>query len=576
MRRHTYKSIRNKLLATMILLPLLPFLLSLGIGYFSYKDSLEKNAVQGLSSTATEHRRQIELFLEERIRDLEFLALSGSYEELSDQAFLEELLQRLQRVTPAFTDLGIFNREGLHLAYAGPFALAGRVYYSESWFQEVLKKGTYTSDVFLGFRNVPHFVIAVAGGQDAPFVLRATIDADLFTSLVETVHIGETGEAYVVDARGRYQTRPRSGGRLMGEDPMFDAFSGSDGLNSFLLGSSDGRKYLYVTDGLQDRQWKRVVRLDEEEAFAGLYGAARTIVLVALLGGGILVAVAMLLTGRIDHLMQLRDREKAQLEGQLVRAARLAELGEMATGFAHEINNPLQIMKSDHAYVSMLLDDLQKRGEVREGEELGEIRNSLRQIMIQIGRCARITQSVLRFGRMGEPSISEVRLDRFIPEVADMVRKKAEVHGVTIHEECASDTPPVRCDAGQLQQVLLNLFNNALHAVTERHGAGGGRIDLKCGVDEEGRVEVRVADNGIGISPENLKKIFTPFFTTKPVGKGTGLGLSVCYGIVDGMGGNLDVSSRKGEGTTFTLTLPVSGDHADPAAMRNSTENNAA
>lgn len=361
----------------------------------------------------------------------------------------------------------------------------------------------------------------------------------------------------------------------MGEDPMFDAFPDADGLNSFVLGGPDGRKYLYVTDGLQDRQWKLVVRLDEEEAFAGLYGAARNIVLVALLGGGILVAVAMLLTGGIDHLMQLRDREKAQLEGQLVRAARLAELGEMATGFAHEINNPLQIMKSDHAYVSMLLDDLQKRGEVSEGEDLREIRGALHQIMIQIGRCARITQSVLRFGRMGEPSITEVRLDRFIPEVADMVRKKAEVHGVTIHEEYTSDIPPVRCDAGQLQQVLLNLLNNALYAVTERHGAGGGRITLKCGVDDEGRVEVRVADNGIGISPENLKKIFTPFFTTKPVGRGTGLGLSVCYGIVDGMGGSLDVSSRKGEGTTFQLTLPVSIEHTDPGELRNSPEDNA-
>ena len=575
MRRHTYRSIRNKLLVSMILLPLLPFLLSLGIGFFSYRDSLEKNAVQGLSRTATKHRRQVELFLEERRRDLEFLTLSCTYAQLSDQAFLEELLHRLQRVTPAFTDLGLFDREGLHLAYAGPFSLAGRRYYSEPWFQEVLRKGTYTSDMFLGFRNVPHFVIAMAKGEDVPFVLRATIDADLFTSLVETVHIGETGEAYVLDAGGRYQTRPRSGGRLMGEDPMFNAFPDSEGLNSFVLKSSDGRKYLYVTDGLQEKQWKLVVRLDEEEAFAGLYGASRTIVLVAVLGGGVLVAVALLLTGRIDHLMQLRDREKAQLEGQLVRAARLAELGEMATGFAHEINNPLQIMKSDHAYVSMLMEDMEKRGDLKKGEDLGEIRNALHQIMVQIGRCARITQSVLRFGRMGEPSISLVRLDSFVSEVADMVRKKAEVHGVTIHEECVSGLPPVRCDAGQLQQVLLNLLNNALYAVVERHGSRGGRIDFRCSVDDEGRVEVRVTDNGIGISPENMKKIFTPFFTTKPVGKGTGLGLSVCYGIVEGMGGNLDVTSRKGEGTTFVLTLPVSTDHAAPCAVQSGVKDRA-
>jgi two-component system NtrC family sensor kinase len=109
-----------------------------------------------------------------------------------------------------------------------------------------------------------------------------------------------------------------------------------------------------------------------------------------------------------------------------------------------------------------------------------------------------------------------------------------------------------------LQQVILNLFNNAMDAILEKHGTSGGKMIIKAGPGENNTVEILVKDNGCGISPENLNKIFTPFFTTKPVGKGAGLGLSVCYGIIGNMLGTLEVSSEVGVGTTFTLLLPAS------------------
>jgi two-component system NtrC family sensor kinase len=104
---------------------------------------------------------------------------------------------------------------------------------------------------------------------------------------------------------------------------------------------------------------------------------------------------------------------------------------------------------------------------------------------------------------------------------------------------------------------LINLFNNAIDAIVERHGSEGGELAVRADLKKDGKVEITVKDNGSGISPENLKKVFSPFFTTKPVGKGTGLGLSVCYGIIDSMGGVMEVSSQKGAGTTFTIDLPA-------------------
>jgi two-component system NtrC family sensor kinase len=150
-----------------------------------------------------------------------------------------------------------------------------------------------------------------------------------------------------------------------------------------------------------------------------------------------------------------------------------------------------------------------------------------------------------------------VDLGLFIPEVTGMIANKAAVNGIDITLNVAEDTPPVHGDAGQLQQVLLNLFNNAMDAVYEKHGVQGGRLNVTSGADGDGMVWVSVADNGCGIGAEDRKKIFSPFYTTKPVGKGTGLGLSVCYGIVNAMGGTMEVNSEKGIGTTFTIRLPA-------------------
>ena len=138
-----------------------------------------------------------------------------------------------------------------------------------------------------------------------------------------------------------------------------------------------------------------------------------------------------------------------------------------------------------------------------------------------------------------------------------MVENKASVEGITVKQEISEDISPIQGDPGQLQQVLINLFNNAIDAIVERHGSEGGELNIGVGLKRGGKVRVSVKDNGAGISPENLKKVFSPFFTTKPVGKGTGLGLSVCYGIIDKMGGVMAVSSQRGTGTTFTIDLPT-------------------
>ncbi|HDG98649.1 MAG TPA: sensor histidine kinase, partial [Desulfobacterales bacterium] len=429
------------------------------------------------------------------------------------------------------------------------------------WFKEVMKRGYYISDIFLGFRRVPHFIIAIAKEeQEKRWVIRATIDTYLFSNLVEGVRIGKTGEAYLLNAQGVFQTERRSGGHILEKDPetLQSPARGSE-IKTFVQKDARGEKYLYATTWLREKDWLLVVRQERSDAFKTLSTATYLVLLVSLVGGVAIISLAFSLTARIVGRMKQADMDKRSLSEQLIRASRLAELGEMAAGFAHEINNPLQIIRSEQTLIETILSDLKDSGQIKGSKDLVELEESMDQIRLQIDRCARITQSILQFGRQSEPSFEEIDLRAWIPQVTAMISKKASVHGIKLGHEISDHIPRINGDPAQLQQVLINLLNNAMDAVLSRHGTEGGEIIVGAAKKDKGRIVIWVKDNGIGISPENLKNVFRPFFTTKPPGKGTGLGLSVCYGIIENMGGTIEVESEKGVGTTFIITLPAEG-----------------
>lgn len=556
---HHYATLRRILLASTIVGPLIPFVLVLAIGYTYFKNATETSTVLHMKRIALDHGQMIDSFLRERKADLTSIADIHSFESLRRPEFLQTTLMLLQKTSNAFLDLGVFDQDGLHVAYVGPYQLTGRNYSDADWFKAVLKNGFYISDVFLGYRRIPHFIIALTRKEgDRSWVLRATIDTDLFNQLVKKVKIGQTGEAYLLNSQGYFQTERRGESRLMEKDPETLIYpSPESGVRTFVEKDTGGIPYLFATTWLTEKKWLLVVRQEKRDAFAALRRASLLILLTSLLGGAVIILSAFILTNRIIRRMEEMDSEREQLGEQLVRAARLAELGEMAAGFAHEINNPLQIIKAEKSLIDSILSDMKENGAVMPSEDLTEIEDSMRQINTQIDRCAQITQAILKFGRKSEPVIQDIDLLRFIPEIMGMVSKKAAVHGISVQEKISSDTQPIHADPAQLQQVLLNLLNNAMDAVLARHGTEGGELLIGTEPAVDGQVKLFVKDNGCGISPENLKKIFSPFFTTKPVGKGTGLGLSVCYGIVDRMGGTMEVNSAEGVGTVFTLRLPA-------------------
>jgi two-component system NtrC family sensor kinase len=256
------------------------------------------------------------------------------------------------------------------------------------------------------------------------------------------------------------------------------------------------------------------------------------------------------------NLLEARVAERSEqlrsAHQKLLHNDRLASLGQLAASVAHEINNPI----SGVLNLSMLLQRIMKEGKVPPGRE-EECTKYLSRITQETSRVGRIVCDLLAFSRRSKPQRSPANLNQVVRTTLSLVTHKLKLSDTRVDLELAPDLPPVKCDASQIQQVILNLVLNAAEAM---HARPDAEVRVRTRLSAEAKqVELLVEDNGEGIAPENLRKIFDPFFTTKPEGKGVGLGLAVVYGIIQAHDGDIDVKSEVGRGAVFTVALPLNG-----------------
>lgn len=239
-------------------------------------------------------------------------------------------------------------------------------------------------------------------------------------------------------------------------------------------------------------------------------------------------------------------RFRVRMEQQLIAADRLAALGTLSAGTAHEINNPLAIINDSAGWLkSRAAKDESISTAMRKDLDL-----ALEKIETSVKRARRITHQLLSFSRQAEAMTKEFNLSELAVEVVELTRKTAAECQGEVSAACEVKDMRVWSDPYQVRQVLINLVTNGLQAV-----ASGAMVEMIITGDQKDAIAV-VRDNGHGIPPENLERIFEPFFTTKPPGEGTGLGLSVSRGIIEKLGGRIEVESKLGKGTTFKVVLP--------------------
>lgn len=532
-----------------------PMILVGGVIYNQFHDSYHEKVYAHLKVLVKKHKQNIDGFLKEKLSDIRFFSRSFGFEQLSSEAFLKAQLEEMRKeYGDTIEDLGVVNAAGLQIAYSGPFKLVKADYSDAGWFKKALQNDYVISDVFLGIRGLPHFIVTVRQKwQGEYWILRATINFMTFNSIVENLRIGQTGIAFILNREGEFQTRShfesvrnREGWKELLESLTKDM--DKEDIRVVEKDSPGSDKEIYVAAFLKDNEWILVFRQNPSDAFSDLRRAQMTAVMIFIMGGLVIITMSLVLSDRMVARIAKADREKEMMNQQVIETGKLASVGELAAGIAHEINNPVAIMVEEAGWIQDLLEE----EEFREGENLNEFQRALKQIQTQGRRCKEITHKLLSFARKTDSRIQNIQVNELIEELVGLSAQSAKYNKVTIKTDLQNDLPAVRMSHTEMQQVLLNLINNALYAMEKE----GGTIDIATRLEAD-RLLITLADTGPGIPRAILGRIFDPFFTTKPVGKGTGLGLSICYGIIKKMGGEIDVQSVVDVGTTFRIRLPL-------------------
>lgn len=540
-----YREIKRRNLVRLARTYLAPLIILTVYFYYQYSAMVAESRRLHLKAIAENQGNTLDLFLYERQVNLANVIDDPKFVIPPNSATIQNYLEKLQKSCSAFVDLGYFDSTGVQAAYAGPFpSLENRNYSSEAWFETLQSgnKSVIITDIYLGFRQKPHFTIAtsrVIGG--AFVVVRASLAPERIYEYMRSLEGSNEVAISIVNPAGLYQlVTPHIGTPLQTsafvpphEPPLAAAEA-----------TIEGSTLPYAYSWLRNADWALIVQLavpGNQSFLSGLHlrvlGISAALILLS-------VFVIVRRAKRVAEFQMESDETKVQLE----HAAKLASVGELAAGIAHEINNPLAAISEEAGLMKDLLDPAYP-----DEPRPGELAEHLDSIQESVFRCRDITRKLLGFVRSDTVDLRPHDVRALIDSVVDgfLVRELA-AENIEITRNYEDGIPDLVTDEHQLQQVFLNILNNAVDAI----GHQPGRISIRI-IRRNDEVFTAIADTGTGMSREQLQKIFLPFFTTKEVGKGTGLGLSVSYGIIKNLGGRIEVKSQPGKGSTFTVVLPI-------------------
>ena len=530
--------------ATVALIPLIIWALA---GYRLHQDTTEAELKLRTSQLVSNSWRSVSLFILERRTVLDFIAHDHTFETLSDKVRLAAILDNLNKRFGGLTDLGVINSSGVQHTYVGPHRLEGLDYSNEPWFRQVLKHGVYISELVVGYRKEPHLDFAVK--RDLPdgsfFVLRAALDVQKFHQLIAQFEIGEKTDAFVINREGVLQTPSRNYGPVLSKIPIRIP-DYSPKAQVFEIKNDNNERavigYAYIPEtpfilmivkqrGELIQPWYKT-----GWAFTGILAASILMILL------VTFAVAAQLVDQIHQ----ADQERVDTLHQAEFTNKMVSLGRLASGVAHEINNPLAIIneKAGHIKDIFTLTEAYKKDP--------KLISLVDSVLATVKRCAEVTKGLLDFAHHLNVSIQTIDLPEVVDEVKSVLAKEAEFRYVTVQVDLADNIPQFETDRGKLEQIFFNLFNNAMAAMKD-----GGQLEIEARREDTDFVSITFSDNGPGIAEADLKYVFEPFFYSRTGESGKGLGLAVTYALVQEIGGQISVQSELGRGTRFSIRLPL-------------------
>ncbi|EGY25826.1 his Kinase A domain protein [Desulfovibrio sp. A2] len=541
-----YRALRRKITLLLTTAAVVPLVILSAINYHQYRATLTREIVTPVRGLVNKTRHSFELFLAERSSTVSLISQVYSPAELSDERNLNRIFRAVKGEFPGFIDLGLIDEKGVHASYVGPYNLKGKDYSTADWYQQTRVKGVYVSDVFMGFRRFPHIVIAVQRMTDDghSWVLRATIDTGQFDRLIASMGLEPESDAFIVNTAGVLQTPSRFYGKVLDELPMpMPPMT----YETATLETTDpaGRDVFITYTYFQHADFVLMAVKPRAEIFKPWTTLRSDLILLFVTSVALILSVAFGLTDLLVRRMRASDERRIAAFVQMEHTQKLSSIGRLAAGVAHEINNPLAIINEKAGLASDLMEL------ARDFPERDRFRALVDAILRSVERCRSITHRLLGFSRRMDVNIEQLDVNDVLKETMSFLEQEALHRSITTSASLDQAMPRIASDRGQLQQVFLNILNNAFAAVPD-----GGSVTLATWLRDPDTVGVSIKDNGKGMSDEVLRHIFEPFFTTKKT-SGTGLGMFITYGIIRRLGGDIAVQSKEGAGTTVTVFLPV-------------------
>ncbi|MCD4744409.1 MAG: GHKL domain-containing protein [Desulfobacteraceae bacterium] len=549
MNKSIYSTFRQKMIIITLLISFIPLTLLGYTIYHGFAKVYHQRIEEQMISRVKACAQSLDLFLEERQVILSTIAKAGSLSYYTNRDNLRQLFNNINTQTGGgLIDLGVIDSNGDHLAYVGPYELKGLNYKKQPWFNQVMIKGSYISDVYEGYRLIPHFIIAVkASDSKENWILRATIDPEVFVNIISTAQIGKRGDAFIVNKEGIYQSPSRFYQRKILDESGIDTAKFGADVSISSQHDSSGNNIACAGMWIKNRQWLLVVSQNCEEGILSFFSMKTENIMIFFLAVLAIVVTTVVTTKFSVDKLQERDKKLDEMNAHLIQTDKMAALGKMAAGVAHEINNPLGIISAKAGWIHDLLEE----EEFKESENYQEYIDALLKIEEHVERAGKVTHNMLGFARAMEPSMEKIDINDVLNHTIEFLAHHAQINNIDIQTEYDNSIPEISSDRSQLQQVFLNIINNAIDAIDKQ-----GIINIKT-YEKSNQIIVKIIDTGKGIPEHLVNRIFNPFFTTKAEGKGTGLGLSITYKIIEKLGGNISVESKQNKGTTFTIILPT-------------------
>lgn len=427
--------------------------------------------------------------------------------------------------------------------------------YNHAWFVTAKAGDEFISDVFLvrnNGRSVPAILISLPiTVQDAGArrVLAACVDFSKIDISLSKTEIGATGEVYLVNKEGRFITSSRLGARIL-EDrvPIKQKIDPASPQGVYELIDYRGERVLHAYNEITDHSWIVIAEQDKDEALRQINMLNRKILLLGVLLVILIFTVAFLISERIVKFIENAYSREKELEFQVIQKEKLAALGLLTAGLAHELNTPLA---NALLYTQMVAEDIKNKDDAEYLEKIATIEG-------EIKHGSNIVRNLLDFSRHTHGDEKTTDVNDIIDKLVTISHHHCSSNNILVIKELQKDIPAVRGEPSIVQEVITNIFANACDVMRQ-----GGILRIKTRYSAAlKKVKIEISDTGPGIPEESINKVFDPFFSTKKYGEGSGLGLFMSYEVIRRLGGTIQVisSTKEGKGTqgsVFTISIPI-------------------